>query len=162
MNWDAVIAVTELLGLVAIVASLIYVGKQLKQNADLARASIVHETSVSWANASALLASDAELADIYLRGINGDELTAVEKTRLEALIDIYMNNLEDIDHQYKADLYFDEEDALDIVDYLAPLHKDLMMSPVGRNWWTTLAETIHTPSFYAKMDRIIKRWEQEE
>ena len=161
MNWDAIIAVTELLGLIAIVASLVYVGKQLKQNADLARASIIHETSVAWTNASALLASDAELTDIYLRGIKAHDLTAIETTRLEALIDIYMANLEDIDHQYKADLYFDEEDTLDIVDYLAPLYKDLMMSPVGRNWWATVAETTHTPSYYEKMNRIIKGWEAE-
>ena len=162
MNWDAVIAVTEILGLIAIIASLVYVGKQLKQNADLARASIIHETSVAWTNASALIASDAELTDISLRGIQGDELTAVETARLEALIDIYMAILEDIDHQYKMDLYFDEEDTLDIVDYLAPLYKDLMMSPVGRNWWATIAETTHAPSFYKKMSRIIEEWEAED
>lgn len=162
MNWDAIIALTELLGLIAIVASLVYVGKQLKQNADLARASIIHETSVAWTDASALLASDAELTDIYLRGSKGAELSPVEQARLEALIEIYMSNLENIDHQYQSDLYFDEEDTLDIVEYLAPLYKDLMMSPVGRNWWATIAETLHTPSYYAKMNRIIGQWEAEE
>ena len=159
MNWDAVIAITEVIGVVALIGSLVYVGKQIKQSANLARAGIVHETSVAWANASAMLAMDGELTDIYVRGVKGDALSPVEAKRLESLIDVYMTNLEDIDHQYKSDLYFDETDTVDVVDYLAPLHKDLLMSPVGRNWWATVAPVSQTPSFFEKMSRIIKSWE---
>ena len=39
MNWEAVIAVTEVAGLVAVVASLIYIGAQTKQANDHATAS---------------------------------------------------------------------------------------------------------------------------
>ena len=159
MNWDAVIAVTEVIGVIAVIGSLVYVGKQIKQSANLARASIVHETSVAWANASAMLATDGELTDIYVRGIAGDALSPVETKRLESLIDVYMTNLEDIDHQYQSELYFDEADTLDVVDYLAPLHKNLMTSPVGKTWWATVAPISHTPSFFEKMSRIIKGWE---
>lgn len=161
MNWNAVIAITEIMGLVAIVASLIYVGKQIRQSATLARAGIVHDTSVAWANASAMLATDAELTDIYLRGVSGEALSPVETKRLESLIDVYMTNLEDIDHQYQSDLYFDEEDTKDVVDYLAPVHKDLMTSPVGRQWWATVAPISHTPSYFEKMNRIMKEWDAE-
>ena len=159
MNWDAVIAITEVIGVIAVIGSLVYVGKQIKQSANLARAGIVHDTSVAWANASAMLATDAELTDIYIRGIAGEALSPVETKRLESLIDVYMTNLEDIDHQYKSDLYFDEEDTVDAVDYLAPLHRDLMMSPTGRHWWATVAPVSHTPSFFEKMSRIMKSWE---
>lgn len=162
MNWDAIIAVTEVIGVVALIASLVYVGKQIKQSANLARAGIVHDTSVAWTNVAAMLASDEDLADIYLRGVNSEALSPVETKRLESLIDIYMSNMEDIDHQYQSDLYFDEKDTVDIVDYLAPLYKDLMMSPVGRNWWATVAPISHTPSYFEKMGRIMKDWETEE
>ena len=109
MNWEAVVAVTEVIGVIALIASLVYVGIQIKQNANLARAGIVHNTSVAWANASAMLATDAELTDIYLRGVSGEALSPVDTKRLESLIDVYMTNLEDIDHQYQSDLYFDED-----------------------------------------------------
>lgn len=162
MNWDAVIAITEVIGVIAIIGSLVYVGKQIRQSASLARAAIVHDTTVAWSNASAMLATDAELTDIFIRGVAGEALSPVETKRLESLIDVYMTNLEDIDHQYQSDLYFDEKDTVDVVDYLAPLHKDLMMSPVGRNWWATIAPIAHTPSYYEKMNRIIKEWGAEE
>ena len=162
MNWEAVVAITEVIGVIALIASLVYVGKQIKQNASLARASIVHDTSVAWSNASALLAGDAELTDIYLRGVAGESLSPVESKRLEYLIDIFMSNLEDIDHQYQSDLYFDEDDNVDVVHYLAPLYKDLLLSPVGQSWWETVAPITHTPSFFEKMGAIIKIWGKEE
>jgi len=162
MNWEAVVAVTEVIGVIALIASLVYVGIQIKQNANLARAGIVHNTSVAWANASAMLANDAELTDIYLRGVSGEALSPVDTKRLESLIDVYMTNLEDIDHQYQSDLYFDETDTKDVVDYLAPLYKDLMRSPVGRQWWATVAPIGHTPSYFEKMSRIMKEWDAEE
>jgi hypothetical protein len=161
MNWDAVIAGTEIIGVFAIIASLIYVGKQIRQSAILARAGIVHDTSVAWANAAALLATDANLTSIFLRGVAGEALSPVETKQLESLIDVYMTNLEDIDHQYQSDLYFDELDTIDVVTFLAPLYKDLMTSPVGRNWWATVAPVGHTPSYFEKMSKIMKEWETE-
>ena len=159
MNWDAVIAVSEIVGVIAIIASLVYVGIQIRQSANFARASVINDTSVAWTNASAMLAQDAELADIYVRGIANVPLTPVETVRLEALIDIYMANLENIDHQYQTNLYFEEDDDKDIVDFLAPLYKSLLMSNVGKSWWSTIAPVSHTPSYFAKMNRIMKEWE---
>jgi hypothetical protein len=72
MNWDAVIAVSEIIGVVAVIASLIYVGAQIRQNTDIARATIVHETSVSFSRIHELLADNEELSDIYVRGVAGE------------------------------------------------------------------------------------------
>ena len=47
MNWEASIAITEVLGLVAVVASLIYIGKQSKETNDHATAS----SEISWMEA---------------------------------------------------------------------------------------------------------------
>ena len=53
MDWNAVSAIAEIIGALVVVASLIYIAVQikqnstlLKQNTDFARASIVHETNV--------------------------------------------------------------------------------------------------------------------
>ena len=60
MNWDAVIAVAEIIGVMAVIASLIYVAMQIRQNTAIARANIVHETSVFFSRFYELLASDAQ------------------------------------------------------------------------------------------------------
>ena len=83
MNWDAIVAVVELVGVIAVIASLVYLAVQVKQSTAVARAAMVHATSELWASYGQMLASDGELADIYLRGINGEQLSPVETFRLE-------------------------------------------------------------------------------
>jgi hypothetical protein len=159
MNWDAVGAISEIVGVVAIIASLIYVAVQIRQNTDIARATIVHETSVSFSRFHELLAADAELADIYIRGVRGEDLTEIETCRFISLIEITMAYLEDVDHQYKSDLYFDEEDDIDLILYIAPSYRAFLCSPLFRKWWKDQAPDSTTPSMYVKMSEILASWD---
>ena len=161
MNWDAVIAIAEIVGVVALIASLIYVAVQIRQNTDIARATIVHQTSVSFSRFHELLAADAELTDIYLRGIDGEDLSKIDARRFESLIEITMAYLEDVDHQYKSDLYFDEEDDIDLVLYIAPTYRQFFASPLFRDWWKRVAPDSTTPSLYFKISDIMANWDAE-
>ncbi len=109
-----------------------------------------------------MLATNGELADIFVRGTNGEALTPAETLRLESVIEVYVTLLEDVDHQYKSKLYFDEEDEEDIIEFIAPTYRKLFRSPVGRRWWVTVAANSTTPSLFAKMDRIISQWDVED
>ena len=159
MNWDAVIAVGEIVGVIAVIASLIYVAAQVRQNTAIARATIVHETSVSFSRFHELLAADAELTDIYLRGVKGEDLTEIETRRFNSLIEITMAYLEDVDHQYKSDLYFDEDDDIDLVLYIAPTYREFFCSPLFRKWWKDQAPDSTTPSMYVKISEILASWD---
>ncbi len=168
MNWEAVIAITEAVGMAGVIASLVYVAIQVRQNSKLidqntlaTRSSMVHETAVSYSRFFEVIAENPKLADIYRRGRNGEELDQNEITRFEALVEIYMSWLEDVDHQYKSNLYFDEEDDTDLVEFMAPTYQALLSSPYGRNWWDRTAKDSTTPSMYAKISRIMAEWDAE-
>ena len=159
MNWDAVVGFAEIIGVVAIVVSLVYVAAQIRQNTDIARAMIVHETSVSFMHFHETIASEAELADLFYRGTCGEELSDVETVRFQSLVEMYMALMEDIDHQYKSDLYFDEDDDGDIIEFLAPTFRPLMSSPIARDWWKNMAPHSTTPSLYIKISKIMEKWD---
>ena len=159
MNWDAVIGFTEIIGVVAIVVSLVYVAAQIRQNTDIARAMIVHETSVSFMHFHEILACEAELADLIHRGTCGEELSDVETFRFQSLVEMYMALMEDIDHQYKSDLYFDEDDDVDIIEFMAPAFRPLLSSPIARDWWKNMAPHSTTPSLYLKISKIMEKWD---
>ncbi len=108
VNWDAVLAITEVVGVVAVIASIIYVAVQIRQNTSIARATIVHETNTSAMRVPELIAQDAELADIYRKGLDGESLQGADLVRFTALVEIYLTWLEDVDSQYMSNLYFDE------------------------------------------------------
>ena len=68
MSWDAIGAVAELLGALGVIASLGYLAIQIRQNTTAMRGT-THEVAVEHLSTVMLaLSSDAELADIVLRG----------------------------------------------------------------------------------------------
>jgi len=162
VDWNAVSAIAEIIGAVAVIGTLIYVAVQirqnsllLKQNIDFARASIVHETNVSQTQIYELIAQDKEVAEIFRRGINGEILDGTELLRFESLLNIYCSWLEDVDRQFRADLYFDEDDEGDLLDYMAPYFKRLLRSEAAKNWWEREGNYQYTPSFDSKIRKIM-------
>ena len=169
MNWDAIVAIVEIVGLLAVVASLVYLGIQVRQNSQLisqntivARSVIVHETSAFYARFFELIADNSELASIFHRGKKSEELGPVELERFEALLEVYFTSLEDMDHQFKSDLYFEEDDDEDLMQFMASGYRDLIMCTHGSDWWDRTAKVRCTPSFYDKIEQIRKGWAAEE
>ena len=169
VNWNAIVAIVEIVGLLAVVASLVYLAIQVRQNSQIisqnslvARSGMVHETSVFYARFFELIADNSELASIFHRGIKSEELDPVELDRFEALLEVYFTSLEDLDHQFKSDLYFDEDDDEDLIQFMAPAYRNLIMCTYGSDWWNRTGKVRCTPSFYDKIQQIRKGWAAEE
>jgi len=72
VNWDAAGAIGEILGAVAVVATLYYLSRQIRQNSvslgranDFAQASSIHESNALYVQIFAPVVQDAEMASIY-------------------------------------------------------------------------------------------------
>ena len=62
--------VAELVGVVAVVGSLLFVGAQLREQIRTSRLAAIHEFSVEFRNLSTHLLQDAEFASIYVEMMN--------------------------------------------------------------------------------------------
>jgi hypothetical protein len=156
VSWDGIIAISEVIGVIAIFASIIYVAVQIRQNNSIARATMIHQTNTIGARTAELVASDAELADIYRRGLSGESLSGVELVRFLALVEIYLAWLEDIDSQFEAGLYFQEEEVDDMVDHMSSEVVSYFSTPEVREWWHD-AKHVYAPSFARKLDKHISK-----
>jgi len=166
VNWEAIVAIVEVVGLSAVVVSLVYVAVQVRQNSELigqntlvARSAMVHETSVLYSRFFELIAESPDLASIYRRGINSEALDPDEVVRFESLIEVYFAYLEDCDYQYKSDFYFDEDDDEDVIEFMALTFRDMLSCKYGSEWWDRAAKAKYAPSFYNKIQRIRADWE---
>jgi hypothetical protein len=82
MNLNAVSAVAELLGAVAVVASLLYLAAQIRQNTKQSRLAAQQATVHELGTALQTQAQSREWAELLGRGLrNLDELDGVEKTQ---------------------------------------------------------------------------------
>ncbi len=73
----------EIFGTVAIVVSLVYVAVQIRQNTRTTRLATGQNISRDLREANAIVASDANMAEILLKGVENEvELTRAERLRL--------------------------------------------------------------------------------
>lgn len=82
MNWDAVAALAEMLGAVAVVASLLYVAAEVRQNTRQARLAAQQATVHELGHALRAQALDREWAELLSRALNGlEKLNPVERVQ---------------------------------------------------------------------------------
>ena len=73
-------------------------------------------------------------AEIYSRGISGESLTGVDLVRFLALVVMYLAWVEDVDSQFEAGLYFQEEEIDDMVDHMSSEIVSYFSTPEVRKW----------------------------
>ncbi len=147
MNWEAIGAAGEIAGALAVVATLFYLARQVSQHSaaldranDYARATTIHNTDVFHADVFATLAKDGELASIYARALNGEELDQAEAVRFTAFITMYLDCFEDIYNQAILELGFEplsDSDGFEreLRGLSGPYIRRLISTPAGTEWW---------------------------
>jgi hypothetical protein len=130
MNWDALGAVGEMIGAVAVVITLLYVARQIHQvNAQTqasARFSLIKELG----ELNLLIAGDKSVASVFRRGLSGEQLDDDERLQFFTILGQFLNI---------SSVLFDLHD-----DGLLPQNQWLMMrkdiisifsEPGGRTFW---------------------------
>jgi len=78
--------VSQIVGSIAVVASLVYVGLQVQQNTRQLQLYQNDATQSQWQAIRLLVASNREVAELWVAGLNGDALDAVQRLRFESLL----------------------------------------------------------------------------
>ena len=86
MNWEAIGAVGEAVGAIAVVVTLAYLAMQIRQNTGATRAASHHAVIEALNQGNLAQARDAELAQIWVSGLKDrGVLTEVERQRFDSL-----------------------------------------------------------------------------
>jgi len=88
MDWNAVGAVGEMLGAVAVFLTLLYLAAQIRQTNKLARFETTRELMAQFNVCNQLYATDATIRTVLLKK---DELSIEEAEQLYSYVDMYCN-----------------------------------------------------------------------
>jgi len=92
----------EIIGVFAVVISLIYVGLQVKQNTHVVRLNTVHNVAEGQRESNALMAANGELCEVIFKGMQDiGNVSGAEKMRFYILIHVLFRPLEDAYFQYQ-------------------------------------------------------------
>ena len=95
MDWGAIAAVGEILGAVAVVVTLLYLSKQIKQNSKAVEVTALRDTTDQWNHWSELVASSPGLAEIVARDNHSySKLSEADALRYGAYIQMFFDNAE--------------------------------------------------------------------
>jgi len=87
MNWDAIVAISQLVAAVGIALSLIFVGLQIKQNTRALQRTEHNSTMEQWTVIRQAIAQNRDIAELMTAGLQGDRaLDAADQLRLEQML----------------------------------------------------------------------------
>ena len=142
----------EIIGVIAVVTSLIYLAIQLRQNTKSIRLSTLHDISSLYVSVMTMHSHDQEASDLWYKGLNDyDNLSQGERTRFIIFIGATMRILNEQFYQW-------QEGALDkqIWEGMKRPIDDIAKHSGFKAYWE-IRRHHFSESFQAYMEKSIKR-----
>jgi hypothetical protein len=131
VNWDAIGSIAEVIGAIAVVASLVYLGGQIQQNTKQLRIA-GRQASQSSLQGTIFSQTEPTTADLIVRGFDGYlRLSKAEKLRFNGqMLNMFLD--------FQLALTLHTEGAFP--DEGLAVHRrwiiDILSTPGGREWWS--------------------------
>ena len=131
MNWTAIGATGELLGAIGVIASLLYLARQMKSAAEDARRAAAQAVFTNMITVYESISANPQLADVFVRGTeNLSALRPEETMQFSALLLGFVRSYEEILHYKRRGAVEDwvwESVELVVLPQLT--------TPGGLEWW---------------------------
>ena len=147
MNWEAIGALAELCGAAAVVATLVYLAVQIRQNNELRRS---ESRQALVGNDVTSLAANLQHADVFAKYVSGQVMSQEEQLRMSFMFALDLRNREFEYFQYQNGL-LDEETWLSYRQVILINHS----STLGRRWWDKVGRSIVDPEFAKAVDELL-------
>ena len=134
MNWDAVGAIAEALGAVGVIATLLYLASQIRQNNALLTS---ESRQAAMSNDQSLIVSSLAHSDLFQKMSNREELSFTDQYRLSLL---FIMNLRSREHEYIQYLNGTLDEQTWKTYQRAILYD--FTSKHGRNWWEKVGRNL--------------------
>lgn len=151
MNWDALAAIGEILGAVAVVVTLGYLSVQIRRSRLAARSQNIHAETEQIQRVMEMQASE-NLQEPLEKLSTGQELTYRDVTRLEALWLASLASLSDSYRHYKEGL--EGGTAWEVKRRMV---ESTFLTPFARSWWRTAGRHVFESDFVAEVNAIIEK-----
>jgi hypothetical protein len=152
VNWEALGAIANLIAAIGVIATLIYLSTQIRQNTKAVRSASVQNLVQSLSATAQAAVENEFIIPLLLKANTGDSaLTEEERTRLHFWFVMTFRRFEGV--------YFQRElgfvDAR-VIEGFERSNIDIIASKSGQAWWTNSKE-IFNSGFVSYVDELLKR-----
>jgi len=151
VNWNAVGAIGEVVGAVGVVASLLYLAVQTRQNTRAVRVASFHQVAGSFSELSLAAFQDPTLASLLTRARSDPEALTLEET---ARYEFFLLTL----FRRAESMFFHSEQGTLQRQSWSGIHRTLEASlsrALTRRWWQETADRFN-PTFRAYIEELLR------
>jgi hypothetical protein len=155
MNWDALVAFSQLVAAVGVVLSLVFVGFQIRQNTRALERTEHNSTMEQWTVIRQAIAQNRDLAELMTAGLHGERaVDAADQLRLEQMLNEYMWASFHIWDRTQRGIF-----PKGTLEYGGAVLQTLLRAPAGAAWWGSVKGGGHGfhPGFVADVDAIVSK-----
>src|SRR5256886_3285136 len=154
MNWDAIVAISQLVAAVGVILSLVFVGLQIKQNTRALRRNEHNSTMEQWTVIRQAIAQNRDIAELMTAGLHGERaMDAADQLRLEQML---------AEHAWAAFHIWDRtqrgvfpKGTFEMT--CGPLLCGLLRTVRGAVWWHDAKYAGFIPGFVLDVDAILAK-----
>jgi hypothetical protein len=149
--------VADIAGVIAVIASVLYLARQIKEGNDLNRANTFREIMQGLGHYCSDMFRPENRQLIETGFLSYDQLSAYDKARFENLLAHYLNYVEDSFISSNVALLGDET----MQNWVYWMQTRFFAYPGVREWWGT-AKGVYAPDFQEWIDKVIETADTEE
>lgn len=150
MNWDAVGAIAEVAGAIAVIVTLGYLAVQIRDNTRAMRAQALSDVTGNLATEINLLAQGHDVLSVIMKTQADEDLTELERMILDAFLTQALMSRQNEFLQHQQGLLDDE--VLISMQHTTLL---LLSSSTARDWWEKEGKLMTADTFTAYVDGLL-------
>src|SRR4051794_25563031 len=154
MNWDATVALSQLVAAVGVILSLLFVGLQIRQNTRALERAEHNSTMEQWTVIRQAIAQNRDIAELMTAGLSGERvLDAADQLRLEQMLQENAWAAFHIWDRTQRGIF--SKGTFEATG--GALLQTLLATPGGATWWENAKQTGFPPGFVADVDAILRK-----
>jgi hypothetical protein len=154
VNWDAIVAISQLVAAVGVILSLVFVGLQVKQNTAALQRNEHNSTMAQWSVIRMAIAGNRDVAELMTAGLDGERsMDAADQLRLEQML---------AEHAWASFHIWDRtqrgvfpKGTFELT--AGPLLCSLLRTARGEAWWHSAKDVGFIPRFVVDVDALLAR-----
>ncbi len=152
MNWEALGAIANLLAAIGVIATLIYLSIQIRQNTKAVRSSSIQNLVQSFSTTAQAAVENEYVIPLLLKAnAGGDSLTEEERARLHFWFIMTFRRFEGV--YFQRDLGIVDAE---VIDGFERSHLAILASKSAQEWWAN-SKQIFNSGFVSYLEALLEK-----
>jgi hypothetical protein len=151
MNWDAIGAIAEMIGGIAVLITLVYLAIQVRHASRIQRQTLLTNQTAHWVANCQTLGSHPELNQSWHKALRGDDLTREERWQWGIMLYGVILDFEEMYHLQKEG--YEYEFRWESIKRALRIY---LTTPAGEHWWSAAKNQYFDPEVVGYIDTSVR------